>query len=253
MKKKNILKMRRGLKNISYLLRDSNLPGLEAEMLLSHSLGLPRPHLFAHPEQKVNFEFEQTFLDLVKRRHIGEPIAYLIGSKEFYGMRLKVDHRALIPRDETEGLVLEALKLEPKSVADIGTGSGAIALALAKHLPKSKIYASDVSAEAISLALENAKDLGLEKRVTFLVGSLLDPIPGPVDLITANLPYVRNWMIKELPVEIKEHEPLIALDGGDDGLFWYNQLFSVAKEKLNPGGEILYELDGRIYVWTPPK
>lgn len=251
MKKKNILKLRRNLTSYSQALRYADLPALEAEMLLSHVLKIPRTEIFAHPEAKLKFEQYQEFRDIVIRRKGSEPIAYITGHKEFYGLDLKVDTRALIPRSETENLVLEALKLNPKVVADIGTGCGAVALALARHLPHAKIYASDISTEALELARENAENLGLTKRVTFLEGDLAEPIPEKVDLITANLPYVRRPWISELPEEIKDFEPRIALDGGDDGLFWYKKLFDQAKDKLTPGGEILYELDGRIFFFEP--
>lgn len=251
MKKKNILKLRRNLTSVSSSLRYANLPALEAEILLSFVLKTPRTKLFSHPEMKIKFEDYQTFQDLVTRRRGNEPIAYILGSKEFYGLILKVDRRALIPRPETENLVLEALKLNPQSVADIGTGCGAVALALAKHLPHAKIYASDISEDALSLAKENAVGLGLADRITFLQGSLAEPVPEKVDLMTANLPYVRRPWIKELPEEIKDYEPRVALDGGEDGLFWYRRLFDQAKGKLNPGGEILYELDGRIFFYEP--
>lgn len=253
MKPKAILKTRRTLPSLSNALHWANLPALEAEILLAHALNLPRTTLFAHPENKLNQLDWEKYQDLVNRRHNDEPIAYIVGYKEFYGMKLKTDPRALIPREETEDLVLEALKLNPKIVADLGTGCGPVALALAKQLTESKIYASDISQEAIDLAKENTATLGLTARITFLVGHLAEPIPEPVDLITANLPYVRNWMIPELPIEIKDYEPGLALDGGDNGLALYNELFATVGNKLKPGGQILYELDGRIYVWTPPK
>ena len=172
MKQKDILKTRRTLPSISNALHWADLPALEAEILLAHALEVSRTSLFAHPETKLDHTYWEKFQNLVDRRHTGEPIAYLIGYKEFYGMKLKTDPRALIPREETEDLVLEALKLNPSSVADLGTGCGAIALALAKHLPNAKIYASDVSREAIDLAQENAEALGLQDQVTFLIGHL---------------------------------------------------------------------------------
>lgn len=249
MKRKNILKLRRNLPNVSRLLVESKLPALEAEMLLAQILKTPRTYLFAHPETKVRFADETKFWQLVKRRQAGEPVAYLTGEKEFYGLKLKIDRRALIPRPETEELVLEALKLKPKTVADIGTGSGAIALALASHLPKAKIYATDISDEALDLARENANRLKLDHRIKFLKGNLAEPLIEPVDLMVANLPYIISSWISKLPKEIKTFEPKIALDGGDDGLKYYRELFSQASDKLTKQGRILYELDGRIYVW----
>jgi release factor glutamine methyltransferase len=138
------------------------------------------------------------------------------------------------------------LKLSPKSVADIGTGSGAIALALATHLPQAKIYATDISPAALDLARENAHRLGLENKITLLLGSLAEPLPSPVELIVANLPYIKTSGIKVLPKEIKDFEPILALDGGRDGLELYRELFRQAPTKLLPGGQILYELDGQV-------
>jgi release factor glutamine methyltransferase len=254
MKQKDILKARRTLPSISDALHWTDLPALEAEILLTHVLNKPRINLFSHPENKLEYADWEEYQHLVDRRHQNEPIAYLIGYKEFYGLKLKTDSRALIPREESEDLIVEALKLNPKNIADLGTGSGAVALALAKHLPQeTKIYATDISKDAIALARENAKILKLMDRITFLIGNLTEPLPEPVELITANLPYVRNWMIPELPNEIKDYEPRVALDGGDTGLKFYNELFSTAEDKLLPNGQILYELDGRIYVWVPPK
>lgn len=252
MKKRNILKLRRNLDNVSSLLLGSHLPALEGEMLFSSVLGKPRLEIFAHPETKVRFEDRQKFEEYVGRRQKGEPIAYITGEKEFYGLKLKVDRRALIPRPKTEDLVLEALKLNPKSLADIGTGSGAVALALAAHLPKATIYATDISEEALDLARENAGRLKLDGRIKFLRGNLAEPLPERVELITANLPYIMTPWLKTLPDEIKKFEPSLALDGGVDGLKYYRQLFEEAGSKLLPGGRVLYELDGRILVWEPP-
>lgn len=250
MKRKNILKLRRNLRNVSRLLVESKLPALEAEMLLAYVLRTPRTYLFAHPETKVRFTDETKFWQLVKRRLEGEPIAYITSEKEFYGLRLKVDRRALIPRPETEELVLEALRLKPGLVADVGTGSGAIALALAAHLPKAKIYATDISEEALDLARENAARLGLGHRIKFLKGHLTEPLPESVDLVVANLPYIISSWIDKLPKEIKDFEPRLALDGGADGLLYYRELFQTAASKLRSGGRLLYELDGRILMWS---
>ena len=243
-------KLRQNL-TVSEALKWSKLPTLEAEMLLAHNLDLPRIALLTHPENMVNPADLIKFQNLVVRRKNNEPISYIVGFKDFYGLKIKTDQRALIPRIETEDLVEEALKLNPRTVADLGTGSGAVALALASALPNVKIYATDISAEALELAQENAALLGFSNRITFLQGHLTNPLPELVDLITANLPYVRNWMIDELPREIKDYEPRVALDGGDNGLILYNELFATAQDKLRKNGYILYELDGRIYFRQP--
>src|SRR5512146_1745406 len=178
---------------------DSESAALDAQLLLAHVTGLARTTVLAYPERLLAPEDAERYAALVTRRVAREPVAYLTGHREFMGLDFLTDRRALIPRPETELLVEAALaevrarieRGEAPIAADIGTGSGAIALAVAVHEPRlARIYATDVSAEALALAAENAAQLGVAGRVTFLQGDLLAPLPEPVDLLLANLPYV---------------------------------------------------------------
>src|SRR5215467_888803 len=172
---------------------------LAAQVLLSHTLHVDRSYLFAYPEHVLTSEQEQQYQTLIERRSQGEPMAYLIGHKEFYGLEFLVDKRVLIPRPETELLVETALGFirsmldtgQVPVVADIGTGSGAIPIVLAVREPRLPyLYASDISAEALDVARLNSLRHHVERRIRLLQGDLLDPLPEPVDLLIANLPYV---------------------------------------------------------------
>jgi release factor glutamine methyltransferase len=188
--------------------------------------------------------------DLVWRRLCGEPTPYIIGRADFYDIELAVAPVAAIPRPETELLVEEALALAGKrlqgtpslTIMDVGTGCGAIALALATHLPSAQIIASDISPAALALAQGNAERLGLASAVRFLCGDLLAPLEQPVDIVVANLPYVRSAEWQGLPVEIRCHEPREALDGGPDGLRVIERLLRQAPAYLCPGAALLLEI-----------
>ncbi len=157
---------------------------------------------------------------LLERRLAHEPTAYIVGRREFYGLDLETTPAALIPRPETELLVREAIarRREPLLIVDVGTGNGAIAVALAVHLPQAALVAIDLSRGALALAVRNARRHGVESRVSFLQADLLAPLAQPADIIVANLPYVCTADWEALPPEIREHEPRCALDGGPDGL-----------------------------------
>lgn len=177
-----------------------------------------------------------------------EPTAYITGHKEFFGIDFQISPGTLIPRPETELLVEKAIELAntafPQSclIADIGTGCGAIAVAIALHLPEVKIYASDISPAALEAARINCLYHGVSDRITLLQGNLLDPLPEPVHLIVANLPYIRETELAKLPPEISMFEPQIALAGGTDGLKQIERLLSQAERKLLPEGAILLEI-----------
>jgi release factor glutamine methyltransferase len=192
-------------------------PRLDAELLLADALGCDRAALAADPEAPVPAAAARSFGACVRRRVRREPLAYVLGRKGFRRLELRSDPRALVPRPETELLVELATELEPERVLDVGTGSGAIALAVADELPGASIYATDVSAEALTLARENAAALGLANRV-FLEHGSLPSDPGPWDLVVANLPYVRDDEWAGLAPEISGHEPRGALLSGGDGL-----------------------------------
>lgn len=197
-------------------------PRLDAEILLGWSLGVPRTQLFIDPGAPVTGPAVRRFQDAVRRRSVGrEPIAYIVGEKGFRHLDLHVDGRVLVPRPETEHLVEAVLGLattapRPLRVVDVGTGSGAIALALKDERPELDVVATDVSADALAVARANAVRLGLD--VTFVAGDLLAGVDGPIDVVAANLPYVPDGDRARLAPEITHHEPALALFGGEDGL-----------------------------------
>ena len=196
----------------------------EAELLFAQALGLSRAGLLARLADPIDSAQAARFAAMVARRAQHEPIAYILGHKEFYGVDLIVDRRVMIPRPETELLVelaLAALKSVPHPtpiVADVGTGSGAVALAMAFHAAHAHFVATDISRDALAVAQLNAKRLGLQDRVDFFLGDLLEPIEAQVDIVAANLPYIPRRRLNQMPREIRHYEPHIALDGGPDGL-----------------------------------
>jgi release factor glutamine methyltransferase len=235
---------------------------LDAELLLAHAVGIDRTGVIAHPAAPVGTAAADRYEAGIARRERGEPIAYIRGIKEFHGLALATDDRALIPRPETELLVDEALAdivrrltsaprppgTPPISVADIGTGSGAIAVALAVALrkrgagPEVRLYATDVSEDALQLAKENAVGHGVADVMRFVVADVLPPvIPGPFDLVLANLPYIPSGDMPGLPIAAS-FEPVVALDGGSDGLDVVRALFDRLPEALAPGGTALLEI-----------
>ncbi len=226
-------------------------PRLAAEVLLAHVLGVSRAYLLAHPERILTDPEWEAFAQLVARSAHGEPLFYLIGEREFYGMPFKVTPAVLIPRPETEHLVDAALEwarsrayrtYAPLTFADIGTGSGCIAVALAVYLPNSRGYATDLSPEALAVARENALRHGVAHRLTFLHGDLCAPLPGPVDLLVANLPYVARSEWEDLDPAIREYEPMLALDGGEDGLAVIRRFLAQAPRYLRPMGAVFLEI-----------
>jgi release factor glutamine methyltransferase len=232
-------------------------PRLEAELLLQHALGFNRTQLYQHLRDEMPPDKAAAYHDLVWRRLCGEPTPYIIGRADFYDIELAVAPVAAIPRPETELLVEEALALAGErlqdtpslTIVDVGTGCGAIALALAMHLPSAQIIATDISPAALALAQGNAERLGLASPVRFLCGDLLAALEQPVDIVVANLPYVRSAEWESLPVEIRCHEPREALDGGPDGLRVIERLLRQAPSYLCPGAALLLEIG---YDQGPP-
>lgn len=221
-------------------------PRLDAEILLAHTLGLTRSQLHAKLVDQTDPVAEETFRSLVSRRAEHEPVAYITGHKEFYGLDLAVDRRVLIPRPETETLVEVALSIARRNdvspLAEVGVGSGAIAVALAANLPSVEIFAIDASAGALAVAKANCQRHGVLDRVHLLHGDLLQPLPGPVGFIVANLPYVSREELKTLPPDIIKYEPLTAIDGGEDGLRHVRRLLGQAPSRLKPPGIICLEI-----------
>jgi release factor glutamine methyltransferase len=245
-------------------LRDagSETPRLDAELLLARAVGVDRTGIAAHPEAPVGDGAAGRFAADLERRAKGEPVAYIRGFKEFYGLALSADARALIPRPETELLVelglAEVLRrltsvarpvgTPPIRVADVGTGSGTVAIALAVALRRKgaardvDLFATDISSDALQLARENAVGHGVADRMRFVEADLLPPVlQAPFDVMLANLPYVRSDAISGLPIAAS-FEPRLALDGGADGLAVIELLLERLDEALRPDGTALLEI-----------
>lgn len=222
-------------------------PRLDAELLLAHVLQVPRAQLWARPERLLTPDEQASYRGLVTRRIAGEPLPYITGWIEFYGLEFAVDPRVLIPRPETETLIDLALAWQAEAacrvleVADVGTGSGCIAIALAHAWhAQAHIYALDLSTEALAVARANAERHGVAGRISFVQSDLLLALPCPVDLIVSNPPYVAAG--DPLPQPVREHEPCLALDGGADGLDLIRRLLIQAPDYLRPGGAMLIEI-----------
>lgn len=239
--------------NISQVTGLSKINNTETEILLAHLISKDRSFIKAFSEYELNRKQMLKFSEFIERRSKHEPVAYMLGYKEFFGLKLKVDKRSMIPRHETEDLVSEvikytkSLKTKEIKIADVGTGSGNIAISLAIAIPNAKIYAIEKDKDALTLAKENIATYKLDKRIKLFQGDLLTPLKDKVDIIVANLPYVPYSKIKTLQPEISKWEPKIALDGGADGLELYRRLFNQSKRILKTAGLIYYELSGRIH------
>ncbi len=243
--------LRTVLQNTHQHLEQAGIPEarLEAEVLVMNVMRMPRQSIFAEQETEVSAQQQEALDSLLVRRFRREPLAYILGMREFYGINVFLTPSVLIPRPETEGLVEHALFMSlmgmesrELTIADVGTGSGAIAINLAIHLPAARIFAVDVSDEVLDVAAYNIRSHGVEDRVTLGIGDLLDAVPEPVDLIVANLPYIPSNRIPTLQPEV-QHEPVVALDGGSDGLDLIRRLLIQAEDKLRPNGIILLEMD----------
>jgi release factor glutamine methyltransferase len=229
-------------------------PRLNAELLLAHSLNLSREGLYTRLHREL-WEREKGALErLIQRRISGEPLQYILGQQEFWSINFKVDPRVLIPRPETELLVEQGLRIlsektfeQKPSILEIGTGSGAIAIALAREMTHIFLVATDISRDALVLAKENATSAGVRDRIQFVNGDLLGPFQpsratGVFDLIISNPPYIVQSEIGSLAREVRDFEPVIALDGGKDGLEFYRRLLSQTPSFLREGGWLLLEV-----------
>ncbi len=232
-------------------LESANIPDarLEAEVLVMNVMRMARQSIFAEQEADVSAQQQADLDELLERRFSREPLAYILGQREFYGISVMVTPAVLIPRPETEGLVEHALFMAlmgmestELTIADVGTGSGAIAINLAIHLPAAKIFAVDLTDEVLDVASYNIRAHGVSDRVSLAIGDLLDAVPEPVDLIVANLPYIPTDRMPTLQPEVQK-EPALALDGGPDGLDLVRRLLTQAEDKLKDHGIILLELD----------
>lgn len=231
---------------------DAN-PRLSAQWLLSEATGLSRVELYAHFDRPLSMDEREALRGLVTRRGAGEPLQYITGEVGFRHITLKVQPGVLIPRPETEVLVSEALatltpakELQPVLVADICTGSGCIACSIAHEYPSARILATDIAPQAVALAAANADRLGLSDRVTVIECDLGAAVPaelmGSFDLVVSNPPYVPHAILGELPSEVSEFEPLLALDGGHDGLEVFRKMLPWVAQALAPGGAAVFEL-----------
>ncbi len=239
----------------SYL-KDNGIenPRLNAELLLALSLHLSKEGLYAHLHDQVKEGEKGELEKLIQRRISGEPLQYILEHQEFWSIDFKVDRRVLIPRPETELLVEQSLLIlsgtsfqRILSVLEIGTGSGAIAIALAKEMKNIFLVATDISKSALALAMENAKSAGVQDQIEFVNGDLFGPFrPSQerksFDLVLSNPPYIIRPEIGSLAKEVRDYEPTVALDGGEDGLEFYRHLISQAPFYLREGGWLLLEI-----------
>ena len=226
---------------------------LEAEVLLREVLQKTRVDLFLELDSELSQEEYAAFRRLIRRRCVDEPTAYILGRREFYGRDFLVDNRVLVPRPETELLVEKAIEFaheyDAPLLADVGTGCGVVAVTLALELPESTVYAADISGDALRVARKNCRKHNVSIRVHLLKGNLLEVLPQPVDIMTANLPYVCS---SDLPrTGPSSAEPRLALDGGVDGLERIRQLCRQAGVKLRPTGHLLLEIgQGQVEAVT---
>jgi release factor glutamine methyltransferase len=221
-------------------------PRLNAELLIGHALGLARMRLYLEFERPVTDAELAVIRELVRRRGRREPLQYVLGFMEFSGLRLKTDRRALIPRPETElfvETVVARCMAPPGRILDLGTGSGAIALALAKAFPDALIVAVDASAQALSLAAENAESTGFAGRISFIESNWFDRLPpGPAyDLIASNPPYLSEAEAASAAPEVRDHEPPRALAAGAEGFGDIDAIIAGCAAVLSPGGMLALE------------
>ena len=222
---------------------------LDARILMGHALGLDLTGLISAAQRQLTSDESARLGDFVRRRLAGEPVARIIGEKEFWGLPLQLSSATLVPRPDTETVVELALELlraggdlnRPLRIADLGTGSGAILLALLSELPAAQGFGTDISQAALQTAAANAARAGLSDRAAFMACDYASGLAGPFDLIVSNPPYIRTADIDGLAAEVRNHDPLAALDGGADGLDGYRALIPRAAGLLAPGGSLVVE------------
>jgi release factor glutamine methyltransferase len=227
----------------------SDAPRLEAEVLLAHARGCQRIQLYTRYDERLGDDERATMRDLVKRRANHEPVAYLVGHREFFALDFRVTPDVLVPRPETETLVLESIErlrdhAGPR-ILDLCTGSGCVAVTLARQLPRAAIVAVDVSAAACAIARENAERHAVGARLVILEGDLFEPLEANdrFDAIVANPPYVTETEFETLAPDVRLHEPRLALVAGTDGLDIVRRILAASPSRLVPGGRVLLEVD----------
>jgi release factor glutamine methyltransferase len=224
-------------------------PDLDARILMGHALGLDQASLAAAAERELSAREAQQIAALGERRLARESVAVIVGRKEFWGLPLRVSHATLVPRPDTETVVEAALgaidaggaRTHPLRIADIGTGTGCLLVALLSELPNASGVGVDVCPDAVAIARDNARALGLAQRSQFVCGNFTDSLTGRFDLIVSNPPYVATHELARLTPEVR-HEPTLALDGGVDGLAAYRVIAADAPRVLAPGGAIVLEV-----------
>lgn len=228
--------------------KGSEFPRLDAEVLLAHAQGCRRIELYTRYEEQASEAVRSKFKELVRRRIEGCPVAYLVGRKEFFSLEFEVGPGVLIPRPDTETLVMECLErakeLAEPVIVDVGTGSGAIAISLAKQIPTARLTAIDLSSDALGYARRNADKHGVAERIRFLEGDLLSALPAgeSFDMIASNPPYIALEDWEKLPVGVRQYEPKIALDGGPGGYQVVQRLIDQARAFLRSGGYLIVEI-----------
>ncbi|MGD0898690.1 MAG: peptide chain release factor N(5)-glutamine methyltransferase [Thermoguttaceae bacterium] len=236
--------------------RGAEAPRLDAEVLLAHALGCRRIDLYTRFDETPDDPARAAFRDLVHKRADGMPVAYLVGRREFYSLSFRVSRAVLIPRPETELLVVALLDLAkqysadgPLAVADVGTGSGALAVAVAKHLPAARITATDISPAALAIAAANVAEHGVADRIKLVQSDLLASVPEgrQFDFILSNPPYVSEAEVDRLPREVKDYEPREALVAGPRGTEVIERLLPEAATRLREGGHLLIEISPMIH------
>lgn len=227
----------------------SETPRLEAEILLAHARKCPRIKLYTEYDEPLTDAVRAQMRELVQRRAAHEPVAYLVGHREFFSLDFDVNPAVLIPRPDTETLVLAALDLAKPlaspTLLDLCTGSGCVAIALAKNLPTATVHASDISPEALAVAQKNAQKHGVLDRWVLQHGDLWSGLDESLrfDVIVSNPPYIRQDELPTLAVDVQKYEPTLALDGGVDGLDFVRRIIAEAPRRLQPGGWLLLEID----------
>ncbi len=230
-------------------------PRLDAEVLLAEALGCPRIALYTSFDQVPPDHARTAFRELVRRRAEGTPVAYLVGHREFFSLTFRVTRDVLIPRPETELLVMTLIELarerpgQPATICDVGTGSGIIAVAAAKHLPNSRVTAIDISPAALAVARENARAHGVLERIDLVESDLFAAVPPErrFDFVVGNPPYVSEAELETLAPEVRRFEPRVALVAGTRGTQVIEALLAQAAERLSPGGRLLLEISPMVH------
>ncbi|HHW48260.1 MAG TPA: peptide chain release factor N(5)-glutamine methyltransferase [Clostridiaceae bacterium] len=243
--------LKKGTDMLEYV--EIETPVLEAGVILSFVLGCDRAYIYSHGDKFIGENETNKFFALIEERSRGKPTQYITGFQEFMSLRFEVNQHVLIPRPETEILVEKIIEYVKENytgrvnILDIGTGSGCISVSLAYYLPDSHITAVDISWEALEVAKRNAENAGVENRVKFIQSDLFSQLPllqgnMKYDIIVSNPPYIPSLDLTSLQLEVRGYEPLKALDGGDDGLYFYRRIIKGSLDFLKPGGLLAFEV-----------